>query len=73
MTLNELLAAAGQLRSELGGETPVVMLTAHGYTSVLLTDSVGFSDEHGADASPIVLVVPAGPLDSVAGERSRRS
>jgi hypothetical protein len=72
VTLDEFIAAAARLRLELGGETPVAMLTACGYTGVLLTDGVGFSDERGGGASPIVLVVPAGPMDSDASERVER-
>lgn len=57
MTLDELIAQAAQLREEFGGDTPVITLNASGYSSVLLTDSIGFGDAQGAPV-PIVLIVP---------------
>jgi hypothetical protein len=58
MTLDELIAAATDRGAQLGGDAPVYMMTRGGYAPVLLTDSVGFAEDAGADTSPIVLVAP---------------
>jgi hypothetical protein len=62
MTLDEFIAAAVELRSQVGGDAPVYMMTGRGYASVLLTDSLGFADAAGADPTPIVLITPGAVL-----------
>ena len=60
VTLDELIAAACELRAEAGGQAPVLMVTARGYATVVISEGLGFSSANGASPAPVVLVAGAG-------------
>jgi hypothetical protein len=57
MTLDELIAAAEEMRSTLGGDTTVLLLTPRGYAYPSLVDGVGFASRDG-HSEPVVIIGP---------------
>jgi len=60
MTLDEFIVTAFELREEVGGDAPVLMLTARGCVSVQLSDGLGFAPA-GCEPQPVILVGPGLP------------
>lgn len=57
VTLDDLIAAAEELRSKLGGATTVLLMTPRGYAHPALVDGIGFVTRDG-QGEPVVIVGP---------------
>lgn len=73
MTLDDLIAAAQEVRNKLGGRANVVLMTSRGYSHPALVDGLGFASRDGK-GEPVVIIGPgqASPPAATEQDAQRR-